>query len=183
MDPESIITTRELTLDEAIALMRRHKAVTDGRDIYGMSEVRRLDGYMNECVMTYRVWDGTPTAFSDLWTQFKPKHKKKKTVFYEYKIPLTASEAVEEMRKGKVVKDLETSYLPGCLFMDTINDPFNGEQEYIFKMEGPEDEPLLLETVEAFIEEDCGPKYKSYLVTPVSIKEATDGYDSKNADI
>lgn len=162
MDQSKIDKSCELTFQEAINVMNREGAVTDGYWIFGTSTVRRLDGFLPNYVVAFEDFDAYPEQFFSM-SQFREYCEGKK--LYVYRIPLTVQTAIEVMRDGHTVIDVEDSMYGDRkrYFMRSICNPFIGSEEYIFSTIAPGFGLELEGTLKEFMEDNGGPHFEVFV--------------------
>lgn len=162
MDQSKIDKSCELTFREAIDIMNKEGAVTDGCWLFGTSTVQRLDGWLPNFVFSFEDFDSDPSNFYTL-SEFQDYCDGKS--LYIYKIPLTAQQAVEAMRSGDTVIDVEDSRYGDRkrYFMRSVCNPFVGDKEYIFSTIVPGFELELKGTPEDFVEGNGGPHFEVFV--------------------
>lgn len=143
----------ELTVHEAISIMKSGGAVTDNHYYFGISPVRFLNGVMVDMVFLYEEFYGGPwDMFSlDKFKEHCDEHK-----VYRCILPVSAKDAVEAMRQGKVVID-RGPIDPKRYFIRSIAHPYHGHIERVFSCRDEDDHGVDLDcTPEEFMECNSG---------------------------
>ena len=148
--------TKELDYQEAVEIMKSGGAITDGTSVFGISDVRVMDGYEIKYVCKYEDWDQYPVKFI-LLEDFEDTFKERD--WNPYVIPLTAEKAVEEMKRGYVVRDIEDHNRP-LYFIHALHHPLHGYKMYVYTMLELKDDPEIYGLPEDFGTYHPGPHYE-----------------------
>lgn len=161
MDESRINRKVELSLRSAMDLMFANKAVTDGEYIFGISEVRMLDGWILNVVCQYQEWNEKPVGFMCLsdWEQ-----KYAIQIFCPYTIPMNEEEALAAMKEGEIVRDTDNGgFSPYPLFFfNTVKNPLNGFEGYVFCIKEENTTPTIVGTEAEFLDHTFYPHYVVY---------------------
>ncbi len=148
-----------MDIDDAVDWMSQGRAITDGEYIFGISNVMCFDGYSVPSVFRYLEWDQMPVEYmghADIWEENNQNKK-----FYVYKLPLTAKEALEEMKQeGAIFEDLDN---PNHVFHYTaLKNPITDIWvEYVFERVNALTTPVIL-PAEDFVKNNPGRHYWPY---------------------